>query len=312
MKVFISWSGARSRAVAEALHDWLQRVIQAVEPFYTPYMEKGVKWSNEIDDALEGTRFGIVCLTPDNVNSTWIHFETGALSKTKDAVIWTFLHGLTAGDVPQPLGKFQHTIAEKSDVLKLLHSINGLLREVGTGALKDALLEEIFEETWSKLEIKLIEAEKLQKNNEIAGNVTEAKREEKDVLNEILEIVRNQQRQINSLQKGGLLSPKYKRISTNENDKEFIGIEFTIYAADESSSYIKNKITEFIHSFEKSGDIFTVSEIHNDFIVKMMFEYALNAFGIEDLKNIITKEFGGTNVSFKYIQVEKKIGGIRI
>lgn len=202
MKIFISWSGKRSRAVAEALSNWLQRVIQAAEPFYTPQMEKGVKWSNEIDDALEGTRFAIVCLTPDNLNSTWIHYETGALSKTKDAVIWTFLHGLTAGDVPQPLGKFQHTLAEKADVLKLLHSINARLREVGTGAIKDGLLDEIFEETWSKLEIRLKEAEKLSdKTDKNSGDKTDKVREEKDVLNEILEMVRNQQRQLNTIEK---------------------------------------------------------------------------------------------------------------
>ena len=30
MKIFLSWSGPRSRAIAEALNDWLKRVIQAV------------------------------------------------------------------------------------------------------------------------------------------------------------------------------------------------------------------------------------------------------------------------------------------
>lgn len=97
MKIFFSWSGARSRAVAEALNDWLPRVIQAVKPFYSPEIEKGAKWSNEIDDALEGTRFGIVCLTPDNLSSTWIHYETGALSKTSGALIWTFYRDLHPG-----------------------------------------------------------------------------------------------------------------------------------------------------------------------------------------------------------------------
>ena len=100
MKIFLSWSGPQSRAIAEALNDWLRRVIQAVKPFYSPDIEKGAKWSNEIDAALEGTSFGIICLTPDNLNSPWIHFEAGALSKTPGALIWTFLCGLTAADVP--------------------------------------------------------------------------------------------------------------------------------------------------------------------------------------------------------------------
>jgi len=220
---------------------------------------------------------------------------------------------LTVGDVPQPLGRFQHTIAEKADVLKLLHSINARLREVGTGTLKDALLEEIFEETWSKLEIKLNEAEKLSdKTNKTSSDNNDAKREEKDVLNEILEIVRNQQRQINSLQKGAANSPNYKRISTNDLDKEFIEIEFIIYGAEESKVYIQNKIGEFINSFAESGDTFSVSQTHNDFAIKMMFEHALNAFGIEDIKKIIRDEFGGKNISFRYSRAEKKTGNMRI
>jgi hypothetical protein len=56
MKIFLSWSKPRSRAVAEALNDWLKRVIQVVKPFYSPDIEKGAKWSNELDAALEGTR----------------------------------------------------------------------------------------------------------------------------------------------------------------------------------------------------------------------------------------------------------------
>jgi len=196
MKIFLSWSGPRSRAVAEALNDWLRRVIQAVKPFYSPEMEKGAKWSNEIDDALAGTHFGIVCLTPDNLESTWIHFETGALSKTKDALIWTFLHGLSPADVPPPLGKFQHTIAKKDDTLLLLRTINRRLGEVGGEPLTDNLLEDNFDTFWPQLEKKLIAAEKLSiaeaRMNSTAGKP--GPREERAILDEILELVRNQER----------------------------------------------------------------------------------------------------------------------
>lgn len=187
MKIFLSWSRPRSRAVAEALNDWLKRVIQAVKPFYSPDIEKGAKWSNELDGALEGTRFGIICLTPDNLNSTWVHYEAGALSKTPDALIWTFLHGINHGDVPQPLGKFQHTLAEKEDVFKLLKSINKRLADVGGEPLDITVLNENFEMYWPKLEEKLKAAEDI-------GDSVEKPREEREILLEILDIVRNQQR----------------------------------------------------------------------------------------------------------------------
>lgn len=189
MKIFLSHSGARSRAVATALNDWLKRVIQAVKPFYSPEIEKGAKWSNELDVALEGTRFGIICLTPDNLNSTWIHYEAGALSKTPDALIWTFLHGINPGDVPQPLGKYQHTIAEKDDVLKLLRSINGRLSDVGGEPIDGTLLTENFEVFWPKLEEKLNAVEKIEKQNTQIHYL-----DEREKLTEILETVREQYR----------------------------------------------------------------------------------------------------------------------
>jgi hypothetical protein len=198
MKVFISWSGPRSRAVAEALNDWLRRVIQAVKPFYSPEIEKGAKWSSEVDEALEGTRFGIICLTPDNLQSPWIHYEAGALSKTKDALIWTFLHGLTPGDVPPPLGKFQHTVAEKPDVLLLLKTINSRLADVGGEPLPDRLLEENFGLFWPSLEEKLKAAEKISPltKPQAQKSAVERVRDERAILKEILELVRNQERRM--------------------------------------------------------------------------------------------------------------------
>ena len=65
MKIFLSWSGSHSNAVAESLNIWLSRVIQAVKPFYSPGIEKGAKWSNELDAVLEGTNFDFIPFSPD-------------------------------------------------------------------------------------------------------------------------------------------------------------------------------------------------------------------------------------------------------
>jgi hypothetical protein len=81
MLVFISWSGLRSKHVAEALEDWLAQVIQAVEPWISQDIDKGSRWGAEIADRLERSKVGIICLTKNNLNSKWIHYEAGALSK---------------------------------------------------------------------------------------------------------------------------------------------------------------------------------------------------------------------------------------
>jgi hypothetical protein len=174
--------------VAEALNDWLPRVIQAVKPFLSSEIEKGVKWSNEVDLALEGSDFGIVCLTPENLDSTWIHYEVGALSKTRNAVIWTFLLSLKTSEIKEPLGKFQHTLAEKTDVLRLLRSINKKLVEVGGDSLRDRILEDQFEDSWPKLKIKLEEAVEILQSE--FSNENEAAK-----IDQILEIMKKQQRQ---------------------------------------------------------------------------------------------------------------------
>src|SRR5688572_19220319 len=109
MEVFLSWSGERSKAVAETLSVWLGQVIQAVDPWISSDIEKGARWNPEIAARLEQSRVGIICLTKENLDAKWILFESGALSKTKDAYVCTLLLDIDPSDVEQPLGQFQHT-----------------------------------------------------------------------------------------------------------------------------------------------------------------------------------------------------------
>jgi hypothetical protein len=161
MKIFLSWSGPHSGAVAAALKDWLPKMIHTVKPFFSPDIDKGTWWINQLDAALADTHFSIICLTPDNLDSTWIHYEVGALNRSQDALVWTFLHGLTPNKLSSPLDRFEHTVAEKNDVLRLLKSINGRLEEVGETPLTEALLTDNFELRWPELEQKLKAADKI-------------------------------------------------------------------------------------------------------------------------------------------------------
>src|SRR5437016_7402310 len=82
MKVFISWSGERSKAVAEALLDCLRIVIPNCYPWLSKdEIRKGSHWRAELAGILQECRFGIICLTPENFGRPWILFEAGALSK---------------------------------------------------------------------------------------------------------------------------------------------------------------------------------------------------------------------------------------
>jgi hypothetical protein len=49
MNIFISWSGERSKRVAELLRTWTQCVIQAIEPFVSSEdLDRGTLWFTEI------------------------------------------------------------------------------------------------------------------------------------------------------------------------------------------------------------------------------------------------------------------------
>ena len=190
MKVFISWSGHRSKAVAEALSNWLGKVVQALEPWISTDIEKGARWSNEMADRLEQSKVGIICLTQENIAAPWILFEAGALSKTKGAKVCTFLLDLTAADVEPPLGQFQHTSREKSDVRLLLKTINTKVVDSGERTLSESDLDEVFERFWPDLSAQL---ERISKED--VGKKSK-QRTEREILEEVLEIVRNQDRRL--------------------------------------------------------------------------------------------------------------------
>jgi hypothetical protein len=151
VNVFLSWSGPRSKEVAETFYKWLPTVINSVEPFISQRnIEKGVVGQNELSQSLEEINFGIICLTKDNLHADWILYEAGALSKfQKEARVWTFLLDIKPTNISGPLSKFQHTSFEETEVFQLLQSIN---KAVGHDKpIKDELLEEIFHLNWERL-----------------------------------------------------------------------------------------------------------------------------------------------------------------
>lgn len=153
MKVFLSWSGETSKAVAEALFNWLPNVIQSVEPYFSNHsIEKGARGLNDIAVELEETNFGILCLTKQNSASPWINFEAGALSKRlTDGKVAPFLFDMAISDIEKnsPLTQFQATYSgKKDDVLKLVQSLNN----ANALPLDANRLKEAFENWWPKLE----------------------------------------------------------------------------------------------------------------------------------------------------------------
>ena len=186
MEVFFSWSGHRSEKVAEALHAWLPSVIQSVDPFMSASdIEKGSRWPLELASHLENARFGLICLTQENLQAPWLLFEAGALSKSiENSRVVPYLYGVSQTQLQGPLAQFQGAFADKSSTLDIVKSINGVLEGNGLGPVR---LERAFETWWPQLEQAL----------EVIPESTEEappSRGDRDILEEILRLCRQMSR----------------------------------------------------------------------------------------------------------------------
>lgn len=154
MDIFISWSGPRSGALAEALKKYLPKIVNAFRPWLSSAdIDKGARWSADVAGKLATVKAGIICLTPSNLTAPWILFEAGALSKTlENTFVCPMLLGLEPTDVTGPLAQFQATRATKDDMLKLLRTLN---RGLGEDALPDAHFEEEFDLWYKRFEAEL-------------------------------------------------------------------------------------------------------------------------------------------------------------
>lgn len=128
MKVFIMWSGERSRTVAIALNRFLEIVVPGPSYFIsTEKIEKGEIWDRVIGAALQETTFGIACLTKEAISSSWLHFESGAISRVGPGTsrVIPYLIGIRDADVTGPLTKFQMASGTQDGTRELVVSLNG-------------------------------------------------------------------------------------------------------------------------------------------------------------------------------------------
>ena len=126
MKVFISWSGERSKQMAAALKEWLPTAIQYLEPWMSDTdIHAGDRWADKMATELKESNVGIVCVTGENLTSEWLHFEAGALSKLmQNTRVITVLLDLDVQAVSGPLTLFQMKKLDKGGVLDIAISLN--------------------------------------------------------------------------------------------------------------------------------------------------------------------------------------------
>lgn len=191
MKIFLSWSGDRSKAVAAALRDWLPLILHYAKPWLSQRdIGAGERWALEIGKELEDSNFGIVVLTSDNLIAPWILFESGALSKAFAAsAVVPYLVDVDFKDVTGPLDQFQAKKSDHGGTLELVAAMNSRSAD----PLDQGRLEELFDALWPKLASKLAELP--------APGKAEAKpRSQNQVLEDVVASVRRMEARFDQLE----------------------------------------------------------------------------------------------------------------
>jgi TIR domain len=179
VKVFLSWSGEKSKAVADALRDWLPSVIQQVKPFMSDEdIAAGARWQQRLAEELQGSSFGVLCVTRENQSSPWLNFEAGAIAKEAEwSHVVPLAIDLSLADLKPPLSQFQAKEATKSGLLSILESINACLKD----PLPNVTL--LLDVWWPELQPKL----------DAAATVSEPTpvRTDRELVEEVLALVRS-------------------------------------------------------------------------------------------------------------------------
>jgi TIR domain len=198
--VFIAWAGDRSKTVAAKLASWLPTLIDAVQPWMSEEsLRSGSTWFSEIMRHLTSIEIGIVCLTPENLDARWIHFEAGALANkvSGNKRVIPYLIGLEPAEVTAPLSFFQHRKALEGPTFELVKDIN----EATGSTVGATILKKKFEAFWNELD------ETIKGATPKEQYAQEKPRPTDDMVREILELVRGISSDVPPWERAGWTSP---------------------------------------------------------------------------------------------------------
>lgn len=186
MKVFVSWSGELSKKIAESIKRWLPCIIQSVDVFYSPEdIEKGENWDSKISKELSECKYGIICLTSENVTASWINFEAGAIAKSLDSRVATLMINISPSDIKGPLSRYQATKIEKDDFYQLVCNINDQCEN----PIKTEVLKTAFDGLWSNM---ITEIESIISTSKKTAANSKKSQNNSEAIEEILLLLRKQ------------------------------------------------------------------------------------------------------------------------
>jgi hypothetical protein len=195
MRIFVSWSGERGRALGTAVREFIPLIFQRAQVFTTADdIDKGSRWSTVLRQELESVDTAIICLTPESLNSPWLAFEAGAiLTRLGPSHIFVLAAGLSVADVSGPLAAFQISPVDRSSCQRLFEQLNRGSEPV----LSESVLSRLFEAMWPSFDTQL--------QSLLSGSERESKavtaRPDRDLLEELVVEVRQLKKRMSEIDK---------------------------------------------------------------------------------------------------------------
>lgn len=184
LKIFISWSGELSRNVAVLLRAWIPRFVQDTEPWMSDKdIEAGTFWHQSVTENLGRSTVGIIVVTPENREATWLNYEAGALAQRvipMGGVVVPLLFNMSISDLVGPMKELQVKLFERDRFREVLDAIN----ERVTSKVPEKTLDEEFDDKWPRVEKHVVQA------IGATGSKPPQRRSNDDMVEEILETVR--------------------------------------------------------------------------------------------------------------------------
>jgi hypothetical protein len=190
MRIFLSWSGERSRRVALALREWLPLVLHYAQPWMSDVdIAAGQRWGRQIETGLNTSEFGIICCTKDNLIAPWLLFEAGALAHAMASeTVCPVVLDVELTDLSGPLAQFQAKKCDGAGLMDLVRAIN----HRATEPIPEHRLYELHLALWPKLYDELQEISK-------SADERAQPRPQSEILKEVLAAVESLGRQMQLL-----------------------------------------------------------------------------------------------------------------
>lgn len=120
-------------------------------PWLSEDIQGGENWRKAINEALTQARFGIICITADNLTNQWIILEAGILD-IRGIKVFPYIIDLDKRrELPSPINHIQGRKTDRKGTEDLVFALNKALGS----PVSEAALQKAFNSKWKILEKKL-------------------------------------------------------------------------------------------------------------------------------------------------------------